>query len=321
MSRVLVTGGTGFVGSYLVPYLQSGGDDVTVLASRSNPTINSSVHYCEVDIRHTAGVRAVVRDTAPDFIYHLAAISTIGTAAANPELTYEVNVLGAYNVFEAAMNQSSPVRVLNISSSQVYASAAKPLKEDDLVVPSGPYASSKAMAEVLATQYSEPAGGGIITVRPFNHTGPGQSEDFVLSAIAKQFAEIEISRRKPTLSLGNIQVQRDFTDVRDVVRAYKAVVAGGTLGEVYNVCSGIAISIEEILELFQQIAGVEVSVEVDPNRVRENDVPTISGDVSKIARDVGWRPQIELPKTLTDLLNHWRLRFAGTEKTLNAFCT
>jgi GDP-4-dehydro-6-deoxy-D-mannose reductase len=320
MSRVLVTGGTGFVGSYLVPYLQSNGDDVTVLASRSNPSMNSSTHYYDVDVRHTAAVRAVVRDSAPDFIYHLAAISTLAMAATNPELTYEVNVLGAYNIFEAAMNQSSPVRVLNISSSQVYAPSASRLNEDAPVVPAGPYASSKAMTEVLAKQYRERSGGGIITARPFNHTGPGQSEDFVLSSIAKQFAEIEIGRRKPTLSLGNIQVKRDFTDVRDVVRAYKAVVIGGTLGEVYNVCSGIAISIEEILEIFQRIANVKVSVEVDPNRVRENDVPTISGDASKIARNTGWHPTIELPETLMDLLNYWRSRFTSTETTLDEFC-
>jgi GDP-4-dehydro-6-deoxy-D-mannose reductase len=320
MSGVLVTGGTGFVGRHLVPALRAQGTTVTVLASRSTVPRHEGVDFYDIDIRHTAAVRALVRDISPDFIYHLAGVSAIGTAAANPELTYEVNVLGAYNIFEAAMNQAGPVRVLNVSTSQVYAPSAGVLNEQSPVAPSGPYASSKAMAEMLAAQYRKRTSGGIITVRPFNHTGPGQSADFVLSSIARQFAEIEAGQRRPELALGNIQVRRDFTDVRDVVRAYSALMAKGRISQVYNVGSGVATSIKDAVAVFERLTGIEVAINVDPGRLRSSDVPEIRGDASKITRETGWTPQIDFETTLNDLLNFWRSECRSSKIQLDASC-
>jgi GDP-4-dehydro-6-deoxy-D-mannose reductase len=292
---------------------------VTVLASRSAPPSDGGVEFYDIDVRDAAAVRALIHDTSPDFIYHLAGISSIGTAKANPELTYEVNVLGAYNVFEAAMNQAAPVRILNVSTSQVYAPSASPLKEESPTNPFGPYASSKAIAEALACHHCPQSSVGIITARAFNHTGPGQPADFVLSSIAKQFAEIESGSRSPTLTLGNIHVKRDFTDVRDVVRAYVSLLHHGTPWRIYNVCSGVAISVEEVVMIFQRLTGIEVSIEIDPDRLRSNDVPEICGNCGKLRCETGWTPQIELSKTLEDMLRFWRSKCLGSiEKSMDA---
>jgi GDP-4-dehydro-6-deoxy-D-mannose reductase len=224
----------------------------------------------------------------------------------NPRLTYEVNVFGAQNLFDAAMSLPAPPRILNVSTSQVYAPAHGSLTEQSPLGPENPYAASKAMAELLVFQYRDRAPGGMVTARPFNHTGCGQSPAFVLPSIAKQFAEIELGVRPPKLNLGDIGVRRDFTDVRDVVRAYKMILEHGRTFEVYNVCSGVAVLLSEVIEMFQAISGIDVTIEVAPDKIRKREVGQVYGDPGKLQAEIGWQRQIPLEKTLKDMLDYWR---------------
>ena len=305
--RVLITGGTGFVGAHLIRFLKSHASHIAVLAVGAGSGSEHGVQYYAVDVRDTKGVRAAVHEFRPQQVYHLAGISAVDLSWSDPRLTYEVNVLGAYNLFDAAMSLPFPPRILNVSTSQVYAASPKTLTEESPVTPDNPYAASKAMAELLTVQYRKAVVGGIITARSFNHTGAGQPPMFVLPSIAKQFAEIECGLRPPKLTLGNVNVERDFSDVRDVVRAYWVLVQSGRAGEVYNVCSGVAVSVSDIIKKFETIAGFKVSIETDSGRVRSNEVMRICGDPGKIQAEIGWYRQVPLEKTIEDMLQYWRL--------------
>ena len=306
MSRILITGGTGFVGTHLVQFLKSNTSHIAVLASGGKSKPQPGVNYYEVDIRERDAVRPVVQEVKPDHIYHLAGISSVDDSWSSPRLTYEVNVFGAYNLFDAAMSLPRPPRILNISTSQVYAPCSSALNEDSRIHPNNPYAASKAMAELLVVEYQKYTEGGIITTRSFNHTGPGQPPNFVLPSIAKQFVEIELGLRPPRLNVGNVEVKRDFTDIRDVIRAYCMLLEKGKPGEVYNVCSGSAVRLADIIRMFESATGRKVTIATEESRVRSNDVPLICGDPKKVRETTGWQPQISLPKTIADLLDYWR---------------
>jgi GDP-4-dehydro-6-deoxy-D-mannose reductase len=232
-----------------------------------------------------------------------------------PRFTYEVNVFGTLNVLEAAMTLATPPRVLNVSTAQVYAPSPSVLSEDSPLSPDNPYAASKAMAEFLQVQFRKQSAGGIMTARSFNHAGPGQSPDFVLSSIAKQIAEIEAGRREPKLVLGNLHVKRDFTDVRDVVRAYWLLLEKGNVNEVYNVCSGRSWSIEQLVADFQSVAEMKVAIESHADKRRAREISEVCGDAAKIRAATGWEPQIPLETTIRDLLSYWRSSLRSGEKS------
>ena len=304
--RILITGGTGFVGTHLIRLLQSQNSQISVLSSDRRSTRQLQVQYYEVDIRDEEAVRSVLRDVSPDQIYHLAGITAVDVSWTHPRLTYEVNVLGAHNLFAAAMDLPAAPRILNVSTSQVYAPASGRLTENSPIGPDNPYAASKAMAELLVPQYRNRATGGIITARPFNHTGSAQLPNFVLPSIAKQFAEIELGLRSPRLNLGNVNVKRDFLDVRDVVVAYSKLLSNGKPSEVYNVCSGEGVLLSDIVEMFRSTSGIDVTVEIDPEKVRPKEAAEICGDPRKLETETGWRREIPLQKTVEDILNYWR---------------
>lgn len=303
---ILITGGTGFVGKYLIQLLIRRGNSVAVLSSSPSSNQESGVHYYEADVRNRDRVREIVREVNPKQIYHLAGITAVDASWANPRLTYEVNFWGAYNVFEAAMRLSSPPPILNVSTSQVYARSSEKLTESSPIAPDNPYSASKSMAELLRVEFQHYSTGGIVTARPFNHSGPGQTANFVLSSMAKQFVEIELGLRPPQLSLGNIEIKRDFTDVRDVVEAYALLLEKGNPGEIYNVCSGSAVRLSEIIKMFEAAANQQIEVEVDPNKVRANEPKNVCGNPEKISSETGWSPKIPLEKTIPDLLDYWR---------------
>ena len=306
MRRILITGGTGFVGSHLVHFLSSFQAKLIVLSSDDVKTQQPGVDYYKVDVRKLDDVCAVVRDAFPDQIYHLAAISSVPASWKDPRLTFDVNVIGSYNVLDAAMRLSHTPRILNVSTSQVYAPSDAALLETSPVGPDNPYAASKAMAELLTIQYRESKKGGVITARAFNHTGPGQVTSFALPSFARQLAEMEASLRPPLLKVGNLNVKRDFTDVRDVVVAYCELLEKGTVGEIYNVCSGRAVLLADLVKGLQRNCGVEVKIEIDPARLRPAEVPQIVGDAGKLHRITGWLPKISLERTLNELLVYWR---------------
>jgi GDP-4-dehydro-6-deoxy-D-mannose reductase len=284
------------------------------MASGSPSTLSARVEYYELDIRREDDVRSAVRQIGPSEIYHLAGVSAVDLSWANSRLTFEVNVIGTYNLLEAAMGLASPPRILNISTAQVYARSDAPLTESSPVGPGNPYAASKAIAEMLEVSFRKTSTGGVITARSFNHTGPGQLPTFVLPAFAKQFAEIEAGIRPPLLAVGNIDVERDFTDVRDVVSAYSALLRKGRTGQVYNVCSGIGILLSDVIKQFQALCKTVVTIETDPTRVRTDDIHRICGDSTKIRNEIGWNIRIPMSEIVRDLLDYWRekVRVSGT---------
>jgi GDP-4-dehydro-6-deoxy-D-mannose reductase len=306
--RILITGGTGFVGSHLIRFLKSSDTKIIVVSSGDAALQEPGVDYCKADIRNPDDVRLVVREANPNQIYHLAGISTVADSWTNPRRTFDVNVIGSCNIFEAAMSLSSPPRILQVSTSQVYAPSASALTETSLLDPSNPYAATKAMAELLVVQYRKLTSGGIITARAFNHTGPGQLPTFVLPSFAKQLAEMEAGLISPVLKVGNINVTRDFTDVRDVVVAYCALLEKGKVGEIYNVCSGRAVPLADLARELQKNCNTTVNIEVDQARLRLSEPVQVVGDPAKIRKATGWSPQIPLESTLKDLLDYWRTK-------------
>jgi GDP-4-dehydro-6-deoxy-D-mannose reductase len=292
--RVLVTGANGFVGRWLVAHLQTRGEEVIGLDA-------------EADVRNVEELKDAVTATAPDGICHLAAQSGVPASWSDPQTTYEVNTLGTSNVLNAALACSRPPRVLTVSSSEVYGRvrpADLPLREDHPLAPVTPYAASKAAAEMVALQAWLGSGLEVVRVRPFNHTGPGQRPDFVVPALAQQVAQAAQTGAR-ALRTGNLEARRDLTDVRDVVRAYRDLLVGGAPGEVYNVCRGESVSIRDVAERLLALAGVDIPMEIDPERVRPVDLPELRGDFSRLEKATGWTPEIPLDQTLNDVLEYW----------------
>jgi GDP-4-dehydro-6-deoxy-D-mannose reductase len=309
VNGILITGGTGFVGPYLAELLRAHAPEITIVATdlargRRLP----GIRYEYVDIRRAEQVQTVIHDLQPSEIYHLAGLSSVDLCRRDPRLALEVNVLGTYNVIEAGMSLPCPARILNVSTSQVYAPSEMPLSEISRIGPSNAYAATKAMAELISVQWRGSCQGGVITVRAFNHAGAGQSEDFVISSIAKQFAQMLGGLKEPTLELGNTNVSRDFTNVRDVVRAYAGVLRQGRVGEVYNVCSGTSVQLLTVVRTFEMISGIRVEVHASPARTRASDISQVTGDPSKICAEIDWVPQIPFEETARELLEFWTQR-------------
>ena len=304
---ILITGGTGFVGKHLIQLLlKQPGISIAVLSSGRSSDPEPQVHYYQADVRNGDLVAGIVREVSPTYVYHLAAVSAIDASWLDPKLTYEINFCGARNVFEAAVKLPSAARILNVSTSQVYGRSRDRLTESSPVAPESPYAASKAMSEFLRIEFGSFSNGGVVTARPFNHSGPGQSPNFVLAAMAKQFAEMSLGLSPPKLSVGNIAIKRDFTDVRDVVVAYVLLVENGRVGDVYNVCSGITVSLSDVIKMFEAASNIQVEVVSSPNKIRPGEADEICGDPRKISSETGWSPKISLQKTVADLLDYWR---------------
>jgi GDP-4-dehydro-6-deoxy-D-mannose reductase len=254
-------------------------------------------------------VDALVKRARPDEIYHLAAIAFIPESIDNPRATFETNLFGTMNVLEAARKFAAEARVLFVGSADEYGLIREedlPVDERNPLEPLNPYSVSKASAGMLAHQYAASGGMDIVRVRPFNHTGPRQSPSFVCSDFARQVVEIERGARAPELSVGSLRPRRDFSDVRDVVRAYRDILRLGESGEVYNICSGRAVAIGEIVEMLVSTSGREIAVVERSDRLRGTEVEEVRGDFGKIEKAVGWRPSIPMEKTLEDLIEYWR---------------
>lgn len=311
--RTFVTGGAGFAGSHLSEHLLELGHEITVLAAEQEDLTNIAhlqdrVRVECADLRDSARLFEIVRGAAPQFVYHLAALSSPSDSLQSPRLTYEVNLMGTLNLLLACRQVAPDCRFLFVSSSEVYGAVSErelPIGEETPLRPANPYAGSKAAGEMLASQFFRSYGLPVIRARPFNHTGPRQSEGFVCSDFARQLAEIELGLRPPTLTVGNIKVRRDFSDVRDIVRGYRLLLEGGEPGEVYQLGSGRAVPIEEILQILVGMTSKPVQVIVDPSRIRPAEAPALWGETAKAERAVGWKRQYDLKATLRDLVNCW----------------
>ena len=308
MSTVLVTGAAGFVGGHLLELLEQDGHWVMAwFRPGTEPAVlGKRVGWLAVEMQDRDAVGAAIRHTRPDAIYHLAGVPHIGESWSHTHETFAGNVLATHYLFDALRRERLAPRVLVTSSAFVYAPADHALKETDTVRPNSPYGTSKLAQEMVARRSWEDDGIPAVIARAFNHVGPRQSPSFVGPSLAKQIAEIEAGKREPTLTMGNMESQRDLMDVRDTVRAYRALMESATPGMPYNVCSGRPIAIRTLVDLFVSKARVTVTVTQDPALFRPNDTPLVLGDLSRIQDDTGWSPQIPIGKTVDDLLAYWR---------------
>ena len=300
--RALITGGNGFVGRHLAACLRERGDDVLV-AGRPHDGGDVDLPF---ELRDGQSVDQVIETARPDAVFHLAAQAFVPEGNRDPLATYETNVMGTARLFEAlrrhASNGDAP-RVLYVSSAEIYGrrpAGEQPLREEQSPKPATPYAASKVAGEAIVLASYATFGIPGIVARAFNHIGPGQSERFAVAGFAAGLAAIALGARPPRLDVGNIEARRDFLDVRDVVRAYVALVERAAPGEVYNVCSGTPVAIKEVLRQLIAIANVPVEVREDPARLRPSDTPLSCGDNGKLRRTTGWEPQFALGRSLRD---------------------
>jgi GDP-4-dehydro-6-deoxy-D-mannose reductase len=310
--RNLITGINGFAASHLSDLLLKNDEEVFGIArSLDNNNIShlkGKVKVFQSDVRDPVQFEKIIREVNPQRIYHMASVSYVPAAAKDWKSAFETNVFGTLHLFEAIKLQKVAPRVMCVGSSEEYGfvdSQEMPISEKVPPNPESLYGVTKASAEMLAQSFFFRDGLEVLRVRPFNHTGPRQTEWFVCSSFAKQIAQIE-NDKETKMVVGNLEAERDFTDVRDTVRAYYALMQKGNPGSVYNVCSGKTVSIKEILSTLKEFAKKEVVVIEDPELFRKEDRPKYYGSHGLITRQTGWVPEILLRKTLGDLLEYWR---------------
>lgn len=315
--RVLITGITGFAGSHLADYCLERGDvDVYGIIRWRSRTENiehleGKIKLLECDLRDATSTRHMIEEIAPEYIFHLAAQSYVPTSWHAPTESLTTNVIGQLNLFEAVRKLDLKCRIQIAGSSEEYGMVYEdelPIKESNPFRPLSPYAVSKVGQDMLGYQYFMSYKMDIVRTRGFNHTGPRRGSVFVVSDFAKQIVDIEAGRKDPVLLVGNLDASRDFSDVRDVVRAYFLALEKGKAGEAYNICSGKAYTIREVLDMLLALTDAKIEVKQDPTRLRPSDVPRLLGDSSKFRNDTGWKPEIPFETTLKDILEYWRQR-------------
>ncbi len=309
--KALITGINGFVGSHLADLLVAKGFQVFGITLPSNlPHPESQFTLFYADILDAQEIKKIVSQVQPDYLYHLAGSAFVPDAEADPRFVYEVNVMGTLNLLEAVRLLKLKTRVLVVGSGEVYGRVPKehlPVTEDYPLNPASPYGVTKACADLLASQYATSYQMDVIRVRPFNHIGPRQSEQFVCSSFAKQIVEIEKGIREPILLVGNLETYRDFTDVRDIIKAYHLICEGAKRGSVYNVGSNKAWKIGELVKILIGLSTIkEIALHQQQIRVRSNDIPILLCNPSKLKKDLGWKPEISMEQTLHNLLEYWR---------------
>lgn len=294
---ILLTGANGFVGTHV--------------QRRIGESAPFELQGRQVDLRDEPAVRDAISRIAPDAVVHLAGQSFVPASFERPRETYDINFVGTLNLLTALKDSGFRGRMLFVGSGDAYGlvpEAKLPVAEDLPLRPRSPYAVSKVAAEALCYQWSQTGAFDIVMTRSFNHIGPGQSDRFVLSDFAKQVVEIRRGRREAVLSVGDIDVTRDFTDVRDAARAYALLLQRGRNGEIYNVCSGNEQSIRSLLLRLLELAGVDARIEQDPSRLRRGEQRRLRGSSDKLRQDTGWNPEITIDQTLRDILQDWEER-------------
>ena len=317
MRRVLVTGVTGFAGSHLVDYMLTRDDCQIFGIQRWRSRTENIEHFAdkitllECDLRDATSTRDALEKVRPDWIFHLAAQSFVPTSWTAPTESLTTNILGQVNLFEAVRHIGLKCRIQLACSSEEYGmvlAGEVPIRETNPLRPLSPYAVSKVTQDLLGYQYWMSWKVDSVRIRGFNHEGPRRGPVFVASDFAKQIADIEKGRKAPVLSVGNLEAKRDFTDVRDMVKGYWLSLEKCEPGEVYNICSGKAWSIQEVLDLLLSMTKTKIEVKQDPARLRPSDVPVLLGDNSKFVKATGWKPTIPFEQTLRDMLEYWRAR-------------
>ncbi len=315
--RVLITGAGGFVGNHLAAHLSQAVANVQLFGATlfKSETIHPAISDNRlIDLKDYAQVRDLLADCRPDAVYHLAAQAFVPRSFEAPWETLENNILSQLNITRACLELNLRPRILIVSSAEIYGQVSAdqlPLDENCAIRPTNPYSVSKVAQDMLGLQYHLSHGLPIMRARPFNHIGPGQNGRFVAPAFAMQIANIEEGRRQAVIKVGNLTAKRDFTDVRDIVRAYRLIIEKGRPGEAYNVASGMAYSIRRLLDILLGLSEIDIEVQVDPARLRPVDVPEIRGDSAKLRRDTGWQPSLTFEETIKDVLADCRRREQG----------
>ncbi len=311
--RALITGVSGFAGSYLAEYLLTHTSvqvwGVALGSTENIEAFGNRIVYLSEDLSDPAVAARILRQASPDYVFHLAAQAFVPVSWQDPWATLENNIRSQVNLLHAAVQQNCQARILVIGSNEEYGRVGPgelPITEETPLRPESPYGVSKIAQDFLGLQYFISHKLYTVRLRPFNHMGPRQNDRFVASDFAKQIAEIEVGVREPVLRVGNLDSKRDFTDVRDMVRAYALALERGAPGEVYNVGSGRAYSIRELLDLYLSLSSAAIRVEPDPARQRPSDTPVTLCDASKFKKQTGWEPQISFEQTLRDTLAYWR---------------
>ncbi len=315
--RALITGITGFAGSFLAEQLLAQGDiDIAgVGLPQGGPGhvahLLDRIHVTTGILDDAAWVRRLVADTAPDYIFHLAAQAAPSISFADPSATLITNIVSQVNILQACLAAHIDPVILVVGSGDEYGMVAPgelPITETTPLRPTSPYSVSKIAQDMLGLQYFLSYGLRCVRVRPFNHIGPRQSDAFVVASFARQIAEAEAGLRPPVVHVGNLETSRDFTDVRDMMRAYWLAVTRGTPGEVYNIGSGHAYPISDILNQLVAMSNLPLTIAIDPAKLRPTDVPETRCDSSRFRQATGWQPAIAIAQTLRDVLAYWRER-------------
>ena len=308
MKKALIIGGSGFVGPYLCRELLSAGYEV-VLTANGETVAETDWNWANLDILNAEAVHSLLNGGGFDCVFHLAAQSSAAVSWKKPGLTIDVNVQGTLNVLETLRTMEKPPRLLLIGSSEEYGAVRPedcPISEELPCHPGNPYAVSKLCAEQLGLLYAGAYGLEVLCTRSFNHVGPGQAPGFVLPDFCRQIAALDKSAGDKVMSVGNLPAKRDFSDVRDVVRAYRLLMERGRSGRVYNVGSGKAVAVGELLERLLKLSDADIRAEIDPEKFRPIDVPLHVADVSALREDTRWEAEKPLEETLQSVLNEWR---------------
>lgn len=318
--NILVTGAGGFVGGHLLTYLNQQ-PNVTLHgtliseAERRPALVALCPNLWTLDLRDPAAVEDMLAAVKPDHIFHLAGQAYVPRSFEDPWDTLETNIRGTLNVLQAVRALKLATRVLVVGSAETYGTVKPeylPLTEDTPMTPTSPYSVSKIGQDMLALQYTLAHQVFTVRTRPFNHIGPGQNNRFAVPNWASQIAEAEAGQREPVVYVGNLSAARDFTDVRDVVRAYTMALDKGKSGEVYNVCSGQAHTMQSIMDTLVRLSRVPIEVRTDPERFRAVEIPVLVGSYRRLYEQTGWEPQIPIDQSLRDVLDEWRQRVGAT---------
>ncbi len=297
------------MGGYLIRQLKKDGYQIAVTKMPQETIPGEGFEVLDLNILDRPAIETLLEQVRPDCIFHLAAQSSVYVSWKNPGLTIDVNIKGSVNMLDAVRTLDYKPRILLIGSGEEYGHilpGETPISEQNMVRPGNIYAATKVCQNLIGKIYADAYGMDIMSVRAFNHIGPTQTPMFVTADFCRQAAEIEAGKREPVIRVGNLGARRDFTDVRDVVRAYSMLMERGVPGETYNVGSGKAIEIRELLVQILSMAKTEISVEVDPEKLRPVDIPIIEADISKLTDCTGWVPEIPLEQTLQETLDYWR---------------
>jgi GDP-4-dehydro-6-deoxy-D-mannose reductase len=311
--KYLITGCFGFVGSYLIEHIRKEYPDATIVGVDRIPQPDgwgAPNESHRIDLLDRAAIARVVGEAQPDYVVHLASFSSVAFSWQDPVASFTNNTNIFLNLLECIRAHAPKARILSVGSSEEYgvvSSDELPLRESTPLRPVSPYAVARVSQEQLGDVYVRGYGLDIVATRSFNHVGPGQTDKFVVSALAHQFAEVACGKRT-SISVGETSVTRDFLDVRDVVRAYAGLLVKGKQGEVYNVCSGRGITIDGVIKLYERIAGIAVKVVRDPALVRPVENPVVVGTHYKLATALGWEPRFSLERSLSDVYEHWKTR-------------